>query len=475
MTIYSASHDVVHGGPYLRSRQTPLSVAIVDATWWDLLRFAGLIGAFLWIPVAFPAARLVEMLLLAAIASASTKWAVRAMSLAPLLSFLNPALVAKAPYLALAEFALMSIGALRIYYDAIRSRSKLRPAAPIMLFASIAAVTSWFASGDLLRVSLLKLAMFFLVAPALYLAFRGVPDRAIDAGKWLAALVLAVVGSSAPLLSSPVGYFLNGRGFQGILSHPQSFGVILALGLSWIGSVLIASKKPSWLLIATFVVGSVEIYASQSRTAVFATLGGFLVTIAVGVVLKPAWRRLFWRGVVSPAFATVLLLGIALCVANAAKIAQDVKAFAAKGAGDAETINVVGNYQESRGELLQRSLDNFYAHPAIGIGFGIASDPMTQHIEGDSVLGLPTSAPTEKGNVASAILEETGLVGGVGFLILVVVMIRRQAVAAHEQWWPFATCLLVNFGEMGLFSMGGLGLLIWVFIGIASRPALRAR
>ena len=46
--------------------------------------------------------------------------------------------------------------------------------------------------------------------------------------RWFTTVQAVVIASSLPLILSSAGYFTNGVGFQGILNHPQAFGVYLA-------------------------------------------------------------------------------------------------------------------------------------------------------------------------------------------------------------------------------------------------------
>ena len=47
--------------------------------------------------------------------------------------------------------------------------------------------------------------------------------------KEIRQFLFCVIGFSLPATFLDAGYFVNGTGFQGILSHPQSFGFIAAI------------------------------------------------------------------------------------------------------------------------------------------------------------------------------------------------------------------------------------------------------
>ena len=94
-------------------------------------------------------------------------------------------------------------------------------------------------------------------------------------------------------------------------------------------------------------------------------------------------------------------------------------------------------------------------------------------VQRDPYFGLAISSPIEKGLSFIALLEEGGVVGFSLFIIVLTSffspLLKRTAGLA-----PLAlslATLLVNFGEGVLFSMGGFGLLNWLFWGFASSTA----
>jgi hypothetical protein len=104
-------------------------------------------------------------------------------------------------------------------------------------------------------------------------------------------------------------------------------------------------------------------------------------------------------------------------------------------------------------------MNNFYNSPITGIGFGTAYDD--KFVQGATWY----TAPTEKGFLPSAVLEETGLIGGLfftGFLVsFFVYLIRDRNVPGFGM---MVTFLVSNLGEMTFFSFGGAGGLCWFFV-----------
>ncbi len=83
-------------------------------------------------------------------------------------------------------------------------------------------------------------------------------------------------------------------------------------------------------------------------------------------------------------------------------------------------------------------------------------------------LGIPISASTEKGFIPTAVLEETGLIGTVFWLYFIFSLIRLALKSNDIRWIAmFFGCLFVNVGEAVFFSVGGIGLHLWLLIGLA--------
>ena len=134
-----------------------------------------------------------------------------------------------------------------------------------------------------------------------------------------------------------------------------------------------------------------------------------------------------------------------------------------------ENTSISSAFDASRGRLIDASMQNFYDNPVLGIGFGVATNPEEMKIKRDPVLGLPISAPIEKGNMYSAMLEEVGFAGSllfVGLLLTLLGSILRSG--QLEMMWIFFVGLMVNVGEAVLFSPNGIGMLVWILILMAT-------
>lgn len=316
-------------------------------------------------------------------------------------------------------------------------------------------------------VSFLKACSWGLAMTALVSLWLGLKPHEFRATSHRLFLGLAfVLIVSLPLLALPPGYAVNGTGFQGILNHPQAFGVTMALFGSWAGARVLGERRPSWGLIALAGSALVAVVLSEARTAGVGLILGLGLALALSQLFTG--RRLLQispgltSGRVLLTLSGCLIAGLALAPALS-RLATHFLSKSNRATGG----NLLDAYDASRGFLIDAMMANIAEDPLRGIGFGIASTPSMMVVQRDPIFGLPIGAAVEKGVMPLAVLEELGVIGAAlvaGWLIL---LLRR---AASGGLAPFAVCmtaLLVNMGENILFSPGGQGLLILVLLGWA--------
>jgi hypothetical protein len=149
------------------------------------------------------------------------------------------------------------------------------------------------------------------------------------------------------------------------------------------------------------------------------------------------------------------------------RVSSGVSEFVLKGGQG----SVSESFDASRGGLVSSQLRNFMTSPWIGHGFGVfAEGDPTPGVR--TFMGIPVSAPVEKGVLPTAVLEETGVIGFFCFAWLIYALIapvwRR---APHPIVAMLIACLFVNLGEAILLSPGGMGLHIWLLIAWCIRAA----
>lgn len=309
-------------------------------------------------------------------------------------------------------------------------------------------------------VSIFKIIIFSVGVFTLLLTGRQLAEtQSAECDIWLQSLFVSLPWLSLPLMFIGFGYSCNLAGFQAWVGQPQSFSVIMALIVTWLSAKFFYSESKHLIYGSALLVGVVELFLSGSRTGVGAVVISVVVFTALALNRRP--RRV-----------GVLVMGIG-CLIGLALITPAGRDFAIsfirKREAASEFQSVSDQAVETRAALVQRSWENFLENPVFGMGFGTAGDEYALVVQRDPILGLPVSAPTEKGVFWVAALEEIGVVGSAAMFALfsvIVVLIYRSG---NREWLAIVVCALVlNFGEAMLFSLGGIGALLWLLIAIGS-------
>ena len=310
-------------------------------------------------------------------------------------------------------------------------------------------------------ISILKAILWGVTMTSIVVAWEDLsPGSRYDLARRVYRTLIVIAVVSIPLTVSSAGYFLNSRGFQGVLHHPQTFGIVMALLGAWAIPSFLEDQGSRWSL-AALALAVAMIVLSGTRT------GGLALAIGVSVMLIVRSRgRLpeLIKHVVSVRFVLVVIaVGTVLTITGG--LLQYIEK-RPEGRPPTDRTTAAEIYVRSRGILIVPMIRNILQDPVVGIGFGVPSsreDVATT----DKLLGIPTSAPVEKGVMPLAVLEEVG-VFGLGFVGVWLWMgFRRSVRNGPSAVAVMVTTLAVNFGESILFSPGGVGLLFLVVIGWA--------
>ena len=209
------------------------------------------------------------------------KHAIQALSLNYIIVLFNPAIYALPEGIGVLRWTILFFAGLRVLpFTAKRS---LRYLIPLFFFFLMITVLSWTVSPQF-QISFLKIAIFTYFAATVLTAFDSLDNSQLHEVKiWFFCLTATVVILSIPtLLFHNIGYLRNGRGFQGILNHPQAFGTFMAPITAYIGALLLfnANKNSYWKWL--FGVTSIVIICiSQARTAMLTFLLSLAITFAI--------------------------------------------------------------------------------------------------------------------------------------------------------------------------------------------------
>lgn len=405
----------------------------------------------------------VALIVLGLAALASTALAYPALSLAIVIKYLNPAIIVPSPSSTLLFWLVLICSTGRLLWH-IRSES-LRLLTPIWLFGLVAAILAPFVS-PVPSVSILKAAMFTLSASAVVAGFQALDGGLINKLKvFMFGYVTSVAVLSAATLAVPsVAFALVDTSLQGIMNHPQSLGTFLAPFAAWILiEVLVRPGRPS-LAESMFLllIWSLMLMTLARTAAIAAGLG---VVVALTIRLLSGRRLEHFAG----KWRVIALACFGVCAAIVGFTAVEPLRNAATSfifKREAERLDEA--FYVSRGHGIQTQWNNFLAQPITGNGFGVYADGSFP----DGLVeigGIPVSAPVEKGFIPTAVLEETGLVGASLFW-LIIVRLGRSTLRSHDLRWfaVFLAAVLVNVGEAVLLSPGGIGLHVWIVMGLSA-------
>jgi hypothetical protein len=412
----------------------------------------------------------ISFFVLALAAFFGRKEAIQALAISWLLTMLSPGIAPAAPLGAVGRYAVIFAAAASVF---LRYRPALYQAGQKQIMLLTVALGVFFLGHSLLfsampDVSILKVISWTVTVATLFAAWGGLSEeqsgqliRQLFAGLTMVMLV------SLPLVVLPLGYLRNGHGFQGILNHPQAFGPTMSLLGVWVALGLLTLPRPPWKMVLFTGVCLVLIVMSEARTAGFALVGGVISSIVVAGLLSKQRIAVLFPGLRSSRVILVVFASLFLSIALAPKLVDSLDTYVSK---RSNVEGVLEAYEKSRGRLMERMWDNIKAKPITGIGFGIASEPLTMQVARDPIFNLPVGASIEKGVQPLAVVEEVGLFG----LFLVLLwgwgILRRALKGGGAAIGLLATIILLNFGESTFFSVGGMGMLSMILLGwVATR------
>jgi hypothetical protein len=312
-------------------------------------------------------------------------------------------------------------------------------------------------------ISLLKLLSFYFIASAILLGIASRAQSPEVGIAWLHATWISVLILSSVILFFPeVGYFRDRQGFQGVMNHPQAFGIFLTPLMSYLLANFFQSKRFSLgFFLVTMLVGAM-LFLTRARTGPVSILLGLMLLLffRVGFFLF-AFRWLLQHWVL------LILFGIFFTGLFAVfGLTDEAMVYFFK---NAEIQSISGSFEESRGFIISQAISNILNHPLVGIGFGVANSETHEFIVAtDSLTGLPIGAATEKANLPIAVLEEVGVIGLLAFFIFFIPFLR---IIANCISIPLAFAALTSIGtniaEMTFFSMAGFGIYTWIICSLA--------
>ena len=404
--------------------------------------------------------------LLSGYAMTGRRQALEAMAFSVVVKFANPALVAFPPSFGLYTWIFLFIASFSLLF-----RSKLRSNSLILpltfFYITVLCISFW---SRYPFISMLKATSFYFVVVSVLSGSLSLSKEEFDKlFKNIFNLLFVVLLFSLPTyIVHNIGFLRNGRGFQGVLNHPQAFGTFWSPLCAWLVVRIFFTKNVGNMkqCVGLLFLIVACMFLSKSRTSIIAT----------GLALFMSFPVFFWwraqsigismkKGV---ALSLVALSTLVVLLATSDTFLNAVSGFVTKGQAK---VSVVEAFEHSRGKGVETHWENFLKSPWVGNGFGVdATSDFGSRVK--YLMGIPVSASSEKGVVYTAILEEIGVIGLTAFLFFLGAFFSKAIRLDPPLMALLFACLTVNVGEAVLFSVNGNGLIYWVLIGLCLASAL---
>lgn len=358
----------------------------------------------------------------------------------------------------------------RVMWDSFMMGGKQTPFVAVIILFSISIGFLSLLTSYIPLVSILKITSFALALLTVFMAAAKTQHLHVHWNRWFTTFAFFVVVASVPLYLMDAGYQRNGVGFQGILTHPQTFGAVMAMFTAFFTGRLLFEGELSKVTLFGAICGWFGIFASLARTALLAVLLGLIALSVLGYFVVQNWRPQISRALSLWYVQLGIIAFMAVSVLQFSAISESIQDFLTKDAGT--DASITESLMSSRSYLINRSMANFRSSPLTGIGFGVPSDFSYGRVQ-TGAFGLPVGASVEKGFMPSAVLEETGIVGAILVLIMLTLLFRPLVrVGRIPMFWMASVAVLVNLGEMVFFSVGGMGMLVWIVLAFTYTDAI---
>ena len=205
--------------------------------------------------------------------------AVEGLLLTVLLTFSNRALFSAGDIASIARWIIIILSFFRVSYSwLIQETDKNSPWIKFLFIFGIYVILNSIFFSRWPIASFIKINTFLVVILTVYLGIKLGQKDWIKNIIWFGFFITLL---SIPLLIMPEGYLRNGTQFQGILSHPQSYGVIIVIPFSLAFGYWIIDNnfKTKWYQFAALGMMAITILLSGSRTGYFA----FFLALLIGI------------------------------------------------------------------------------------------------------------------------------------------------------------------------------------------------
>lgn len=412
-------------------------------------------------------------------------WALIGYCLFPFMVVMNPHILPRTGLTALIlRLAPMAITVVLLTSGASRQGRHQIPLGMMYLYLFVACICS--INGYYPTISYLKVVNCLILFLGLSLGFRNIdqrPQEVITVRQFFLVITAFIVfGSLMMWLVMPGAAYMttvheiieeegmeaanaavramSGKKlFAGVTNQSQCLATVLPCSLAWLAcDMFFIEKRISKFHVATILSGLPLVYLTRSRSALLTSMMAALF-IYFYCLKRVNIRQSVKRKMHSAMMALGVLVAIGMGVMEARNHAisawlrkTDDVAGDARGLGEAFTSSRMGKVEEN--------MADFKRNPIMGTGFQVTYAMKYQF---RNHKGLILSASLEKSILPLMVLGETGIVGGLVFLIFI---ISFYAGCIKNRYYCCATLhtvfLVTNMAESTYFSPGGAGGYMWV-------------
>lgn len=272
-------------------------------------------------------------------------------------------------------------------------------------------------------------------------------NHQVDWAEYCYLLLSPVIVISAIVI--PFGSFkVVNDSFQGIINHPNLFGIFGAIYLCFLLYSNYSFRKTGgldWKRIVLMVLTFVMIYLSASRTGLFSAI---VILLMYFITMNAESKIKLIAGLAI--FAVIIAIYFAVDNNAYQGFVDEINHFIMK-RENAESV------LDTREQLMEASMNKFRANPLFGSGFGVGYTPSIKSFE------FSMEMTYESGNLYTTLLGDTGVLG-LAFFALYMGYILLQT--KPKKWMLFIAPIIISLGEMAFFSTNNIAIYYFVMLGI---------
>ncbi|MDK9852961.1 O-antigen ligase family protein [Staphylococcus equorum] len=262
---------------------------------------------------------------------------------------------------------------------------------------------------------------------------------------WFSNIFKIIIVFSLLLVNNPIGYLRNGISLQGILNHPNLFGILLVVGISILFIEIALKRRLTIIHSIIILIGIYELILTNSRTSLLSLvicIFLFFIVLKIKIAIKIIF--LFF------------VLGISVILYIIPVINNFIIDYIQKGQSTDQILL-------SRYGQIDNTMHVLLNSPIFGIGFGIPVNRTSLELN---------SFVFEAGNLFFGLIIYVGILGVLIYFIYLLYIIFINTKVNRIILPAFVGSLLINMGELVMFSSNNVGIICYIIWGFYLQESL---